>query len=188
MHISPISSYRSNPYNKQTFTGIGLKTALLLGTIGAVSLVAAPKIMAQTATPVSNTTTTEVVENATKKKPYVFKDLTREFFISKDEKLTIGAANMKGDTIGYDFIRVNIYDYLSQKTTQWWLVGLTEPASDMHRTPWITLAKLGEKDAKPLGIFDEKVVSYVLTLLEDSRNLTGAKVVKAAGTLAPALK
>jgi hypothetical protein len=52
MHISPVS-YRSNPQNLQTFTGLNLGKSLLYGTMVLSSLgIATSKVVAQTATAV----------------------------------------------------------------------------------------------------------------------------------------
>jgi hypothetical protein len=50
MYISPISSYRSNPQNLQTFTGLNLRKGLLYSMLGLSLLgVATSKVVAQTA-------------------------------------------------------------------------------------------------------------------------------------------
>jgi hypothetical protein len=67
-------------------------------------------------------------------------------------------------------------------------MSLTEPIEGSSRTPWVALAKLGDNEAKPLAIFDEKVVAYVRGLIEDARNLSPADIRKAATTVTASLK
>jgi len=106
---------------------------------------------------------------------YVFRDLAQTFSIDEgSKKLQVAPVNTKGDTVGYNSIRVNIYDYFDEKTTKWWVAGVT--GSDDGLREWVALAKLGDNEAKPLRIYDSKVVKYVKSLLNDARNLTGAEV------------
>jgi hypothetical protein len=102
-----------------------------------------------------------------------------EFFISKDQKLSLYAINTKNDTMGFNAILGKFYDYAEAKSSKWWVAGVTEPADGSHLKPWVCLAKLGEDGAKPFLVDDPETVKYVTKLLNDVRNLTGAEVRKA---------
>jgi hypothetical protein len=164
------------------------RKAFMLGTLGLTTLVVAPQVSAQT-TAQAGTTPVVLTKDTTAKKPYVFKDLTKNFSIDNGSKnLTVAVANMQGDTTNYNSIRVNIYDHLTEKSSKWWVAGIVEPAEDMHRTPWVALGNLSDPEGKPLTIFAEDVVKYVKILLEDARNLSGAEVKRATKTLTAAVK
>jgi len=128
---------------------------------------------AQTATPVAGAQSTTTI---------FFKDLVQTFSIDEgSKKLTFAPANTKSDTIGFNVIFCNLYDYFDEKTTKWWVAGVT--GSDDGLREWVALAKLGDNEAKPILIYDTKVVKYVKSLLNDPRNLTVAEFTKAVKTI-----
>jgi hypothetical protein len=95
-----------------------MQTALLLGTIGVASVVAAPKIMAQTATPADSAkaqTTALLAENKSEVKPISF--ATKTFNLGDgEERLTLQVVNTNGDASGFNAIVGEIYDLRTDKT------------------------------------------------------------------------
>jgi hypothetical protein len=95
-----------------------MQTALLLGTIGVASVVAVPKIMAQTATPADSTKaqiTALLAENKSEVKSISF--ATKTFNLGDgEERLTLQVVNTNGDTSGFNAIVGEMYDLRTDKT------------------------------------------------------------------------
>jgi hypothetical protein len=203
MQVSPISSYRINsqtfeanekPYMPQVaFTGserpphgsASWGKRVVAGIMLSLVTLFGGSAMAQTAT--NTTQTTAVAENKATAKPIVFAQ--EAFYIDEGSKqLKVAAVNTKGDTSGFNFILGNLLDYSDEKSTKWWVAGVTTPAEGSRLNPWVCFAKLGDSEAKPLLIDDVNVVAYVTKLLNDARNLTGAEVKQAVKTTVTAMK
>jgi hypothetical protein len=197
MHVSPVA-YRSNPQAfdvreksyesapQVAFTGserpsygsLSWGKRIIAGTmLGCATLFGAGTVMGQNTT---KTDTDSSVDNKITAKPVVFAQ--QAFGIDGGSKnLTVAAINTKGNKEGYNAILCMLYSHSNETTTKWWVACLTEPAEGSRMGPRVVLAKLGDKAADPLSIYDTNVVKYVRGLIEDIRNLSGADIRKAGG-------